>query len=109
MYNRYIPEQEYDAWTRAEAPPAGGPSPGSGRRGGGPLERLLSGGEGLGALWSGGEGRKLSGLLRALRLESLEAGDILLLLIVLYLLVEGEDLEPVLALGLVLLLGLGED
>ena len=51
----------------------------------------------------------LSGLLRALRLESLEAGDILLLLIVLYLLVEGEDLEPVLALGLVLLLGLGED
>ena len=54
------------------------------------------------------EGSGLSGLLKTLRLDSLDAGDILLLLIILYLLVEGDDLDLVIALGAVLLMGLGE-
>ena len=40
--------------------------------------------------------------------EKLDSGDILLMLIVLYLLVEGDDMELVIALGLVLLMGFGE-
>ena len=104
MYNRYLPGDETFAWTRAgevsegrSAPgPSGSAPPGQG---------LLSG---LSALWGGGEGQGPARLLRAAVPEGWDAGDLLLLLIVLYLLVEGEDLEPVLALGLVLLLGLGE-
>ena len=41
-------------------------------------------------------------------LEDLDSGDLLLLLIVLLLLWEGDDLELVIALGLVLILGLGD-
>ena len=57
-----------------------------------------------------GEGRSggLGGLLKALKLEDLDSGDLLLLLIVLLLLWEGDDLELVIALGLVLILGLGD-
>ena len=105
MYNRYIPGDETFAWTRAGEAPEYRSAPGPDRgvsRGQGPLS-------GLSALWSGGEGRGLSQLRRAGVPEGWDAGDLLLLLIVLYLLVEGEDLEPVLALGLVLLLGWGED
>ena len=40
-------------------------------------------------------------------LDSIDAGDILLLLIMLYLMAEGDDLELVIALGLTLLMGLG--
>ena len=50
----------------------------------------------------------LGGLLKALKLEDLDSGDLLLLLIVLLLLWEGDDLELVIALGLVLILGLGD-
>ena len=50
----------------------------------------------------------LGGLLRTLKLEDLDSGDLLLLLIVLLLLWEGDDLELVIALGLVLILGLGD-
>ena len=57
----------------------------------------------------GREGGGLSGLLKSLHLEKIDSGDILLLLIRLYLLVEGDDLELVIALGLVLLMGLGEE
>ena len=52
---------------------------------------------------SGGMG----GLLSALNLEELDNGDILLILIILFLLVEGDDLELIITLGLMLLLGLG--
>ena len=64
---------------------------------------------GLGALFSGGEGKGLSGLLKSLHLDRIDAGDVLLLLIILYLLVEGDELELVIALGLVLLMGLGDE
>ena len=104
MYNRYLPGDETFAWTRAGEAPEGRSAPGpSGSAP--PGQGLLSG---QSALWGGGEGQGLVRLLRAAVPEGWDAGDLLLLLIVLYLLVEGEDLEPVLALGLVLLLGLGE-
>ena len=71
-------------------PNPGGPSAG-GRAGGGNdlLSTLLSGGG-------------LSALKRRLHLDRMDAGELLLLLLVLYLLVEGEDLEPLLAVGLLL-------
>ena len=69
----------------------------------------MGGKEGAGNLFSSGEGSGgLSGLLKALKLEDIDPGDILLLLIILFLLVEGDDLELVIALGLVLLMGLGD-
>ena len=57
---------------------------------------------GLGNLFSGAEG-----LVSRLLPDGVDAGDILLLLIVLYLLAEGDDLDLVIALGLTLVLGLG--
>ena len=112
MYNRYIPKD--GAYTRVPVEePQEGPSagrgagdrperdcpPGTNRPSGGgfPLSDFLTG--------SGG----LTGLLKALRLENLDSGDILLLLIVLLLLLEGDNLELVIALGLVLILGLGDE
>ena len=55
----------------------------------------------------GGQGRWLTGLLKGLGLEDLDRGDILLLLILLLLLTDGDDLEPVITLGLLLLFSLG--
>ena len=96
MYNRYIPEDM--SYTQASPQPKGGPEPLQGWHRQPPirLPEFLTGKEGL------------SGLLKGLRLDKLDSGDILLLLITLYLLVEGEDMDLVLALGLVLLMGLGE-
>lgn len=48
----------------------------------------------------------LAGLLKGLKLEELDTGDILLLLILLFLFLEGDDLELIITLGLLLLLGL---
>lgn len=72
------------------------------------LSSLLSGKDGLGSLFSGKERGGLSGLLKTLKLDDIDTGDILLLLIILYLLVEGDDLELVIALGLVLIMGFGD-
>ena len=96
MYNRYIPraggyervavEEERDRNSESRQdrrpPPAGGPA-------------------------GGGHGAWLTGLLKSLGLEELDRGDILLLLILLLLLTDGDDLEPVITLGLLLLFGLG--
>lgn len=84
MYNRYIPNgTAYTRITQPEPPP--------------PLQGGTERSE-----------RPLSGLLRALRLEGLDTGDVLLLLILLLVFLEGDDLELVIALGLILLLGLGQ-
>lgn len=105
MYNRYIPEDTSYTRIEEERPPErpreAGKSP--------PIRfpDFLSGKEGL--LFRGGEGGGLSGLLKTLHLDNLDAGDILLLLIILYLLVEGEDLDLVIALGIVLFMGLWEE
>lgn len=69
---------------------------------------LLGGKDGLAALLSGKERGGLSSLLKTMHLDNIDTGDILLLLIILYLLVEGDDLELVIALGLVLIMGLGD-
>ena len=96
MYNRYIPraggyervaveeEQDRNSESRQDRrpPPAGGPA-------------------------GGGHGAWLTGLLKSLGLEELDRGDIFLLLILLLLLTDGDDLEPVITLGLLLLFGLG--
>mgnify|MGYP005764444563 CR=1 FL=1 len=98
MYNRYIPHSGgYERVVMEDGQPqgAGGehhqdrrPAPprgaGGGGRGGWRPRRLLSPG-----------------------LENLDRGDILLMLILLLLLTDGDDLEPVITLGLLLLFGLG--
>lgn len=101
MYNRYIPEDA--SYTPVEkTPPSSMPQSGSGlerhpRQSGFPLSSLFGGKDGL------------SGLLKTLHLDRFESGDILLLLIMLYLMAEGDDLELVIALGLTLIMGLGDD
>lgn len=55
------------------------------------------------------EGKKsggLAGILKILKLEELDTGDILLLLIMLFLFLEGDDMELVITLGLILVLSL---
>ena len=106
MYNRYIPPEGYTpvepaAESRSE-------SPGSGRNAS-PfsfLSSLLGGG---GARSGGEEGRKssgLSGILDRLGLGKLDRGDILLLLVLIYLFRETDDDEWLIILALVLLMGL---
>ncbi len=48
----------------------------------------------------------LSSLLKGLKLDSLDIGDLLLLCILLFLFLEGDDTELLIALGLLLVLGL---
>ena len=122
MYNRYIPNGASYTRVTVDEPVESSPGasqarephqkarPGDQRsqhtgrpRPGGPagfsLPSFLTG--------EGGSGG-LGGLLKALKMEDLDSGDLLLLLIVLLLLWEGDDLELVIALGLVLILGLGD-
>ena len=58
----------------------------------------------------GGEDKNagMAGILKSLHLEDLDSGDILLLLIVLLLFLEGDNMDLVITLGLMLLLGMGE-
>ena len=51
----------------------------------------------------------LDGVLKHFSLENFDTGDILLVLIILFLYLEGDNLELVITLGLMLLLGLGDD
>lgn len=48
----------------------------------------------------------LASILKGLKLDGLDTGDILLLLILLFLFLEGDDMELIITLGLMLLLGL---
>ena len=84
MYNRYIPNGT--AYTRISEPDPPPPSKHKAK------ESKSSG--------------LLSGLLKSLKLEELDTGDVLLLLILLLLFLEGDDMELVITLALVLLLGL---
>ena len=87
MYNRYIPNGT--AYTRVSEPEPSPPPPHGPEDGGGTPSGIVE------------------RLLRALKLEDLDAGDLLLLLILLLLFLDGDDWELPIALGLVLLLGLG--
>lgn len=118
-YNRYIPrDTDYipvgrENPTPRAAGPAGRERDGSRARAAAPppgLSALLGGREPLSALLSPDKGGKgLSSLLKALKLGDWDSGDLLLLLIILFLLAEGDDLELVIALGLALMMGLGEE
>lgn len=100
MYNRYIPKQ-----TRYEA--AGSPGPSSPPPSKGGLGSLLSG---LGRGGAGeGIGQTVSSILKSLHLDELDTGDILLALIVLFLILEdGDNLDLIITLGLMILFSLGE-
>lgn len=87
MYNRYIPSGS--SYTRVSEPDAPPPPP-------------------PGAQEDGRKPGLLDRLMKAVRLESLDTGDLLLLLILLLLFLDGDDWELPIALGLILLLGLGE-
>lgn len=118
MYNRYIPKNasytpvekngsgqsrpSYHVNRPVTASNRNGTKPGGNRRG------QPQGGFRLPSFLGTREAGGLSSLLNGLNLEELDSGDILLLLILLYLLVEGDDLELVIALGLVLIMGLGD-
>ena len=65
-------------------------------------------GEGSGTSFLGDKSVGLKSLLRVLKLEDVDSGDLLLLLIILLLLTDGDELDMVIALGLMLLLGLGD-
>ena len=106
MYNRFIPEEVSFTQVEETAPI----SPPSSDIGPGEQTRLPEFFGGKGELFSSGrEGGGLSGLLKGLHLEHFDSGDLLLLLILLYLLKEGDDLDLVIALGVVLLMGIGEE
>lgn len=133
MYNRYIPKDT--AFLPTDGPEEGGhlrrenwehqpsrtigergPSqtqhtpPKSGAGGAAGLASLLSGKEGvLSLLTRQSGGKSLTSALKTLKLGDWDSGDLLLLLIVLLLLTEGDDLELVIALGLALMMGLGEE
>ena len=104
MYNRYIPQEGYTpvepvSESRAESTDSGQKSSPFSF-----LSSLLGGGSPKGE-----EGRKSSGLssiLDKLGLGKLDHGDILLLLVLIYLFRETEDNEWLIILALVLLMGL---
>ena len=119
MYNRYIPSADgYVRVTEEDAPepPRGTPLREETPREEPPRAAYHSAGrELLDRLTAplkrlGGEEKNagLSGILKAFDLEELDSGDVLLVLIILLLLLEGDDLEPVIALGLMLLFSLND-
>lgn len=110
MYNRYIPQNTNyapvsspsPAPRRAAADATGGGNGGLSGMLRGILQRAKSG-EGSGV------SHALSSALKTVGLKELDTGDILLALIVLLLILEdGDDLDVLITLGLMILLNLGE-
>lgn len=96
MYNRYIPNQA--RYEPAAAPPPHRPPSKGGL---GTLLGNLGGGDGI--------GQNVSALLKTFHLDDLDTGDILLALIVLFLILEdGDNLDLIITLGLMILFSLGE-
>ena len=58
---------------------------------------------------TGGIRDTLGGIFKDFSLKNLDSGDILLLLIILFLFLEGDNLDLVIALGLMFLLGFGSE
>lgn len=121
MYNRYIPNGAQ--YHPVEPPPRGGHSGHSGSHSGHHGGPSSSGSPnrrpgGLGGLLNGllqgargedGGNQAIDSLLKSFHLESLDTGDILLALIVLFLILEdGDDLDLIITLGLMILFSLGE-
>jgi hypothetical protein len=108
MYNRYLdqaPPPEAVLPAEPEPPEHRQPSPASASR---PRPASRSPEHLLGDL-SSSLGDLLGGVSKHFSLGGLDTGDILLVLIILFLFLEGDDLELVITLGLMLLLGLGDD
>ncbi len=103
MYNRYIPSGT--SYTRILEEDAAPFRPSEREPGPPPREPQ---GEPLQPEPESAEKKKggLAGLLKGLKLDGLDTGDILLLLILLFLFLEGDDMELIITLGLLLLLGL---
>ena len=107
MYNHYISQDSsYGPIPhQQETPPPPPPRKVGNGRLSGLLGRLLQGEQGDG----GKVGQALSSLLKSAGFQELDTGDILLALIVLFLILEdGDDLELLIALGLMLVFHLGE-
>lgn len=122
MYNRYIPaENRYETvgkeWESEEkAKGKRGYSDGA-PRGQRPVgEGPVRGKGGLGSIFGGlgdglgdGIGQTVESLLRSFHLENIDTGDILLALIVLFLILEdGDNLDLIITLGLMILFSLGD-
>ena len=111
MYNRYI-RNDAGVYQRVTVPD--GPPPGQGPPPPPPPEQgpLPGGGDGPPPPRGGGSGPGgsppkrgfLSGLLSRLRLDEMDTGDLLLLLIIFLLFKDGEDEEMLIALGLLRIL-----
>lgn len=97
MYNHYQNSCDY---IPVETGPSVRPSPPDAREHRTPTAPPIGTGSSLQQLFSGIAG--------TLKFDRFDTGDILLVLIILFLLLEGDNLELIITLGLVLLLGLGE-
>ncbi|MFQ9916216.1 MAG: hypothetical protein ACLRWQ_07340 [Flavonifractor plautii] len=96
MYNRYIPNgASYTRVLEEDAPPTQTVPPDAP-----PPEPDAE------ALESAKPASGLGKLLRGLKLDGLDTGDVLLLLILLFLFLEGDDMELVITLGLLLCAGI---
>lgn len=93
MYNHYIPQGDYVP----TAPQEGGGADRREPKGGGLLSSLFGGGGGL---------PKPDGILKALHLDRFDKGDILLILVLVYLFMESDDEDWLIVLALVVLMGL---
>ena len=99
MYNRYIPGAGgYTRIPEEDAPPV--------RREAPPHDDSLFPPHSDSPSTAEKSAGALSSLLKSLKLDHLDSGDVLLLLILLFLFMEGDDVELMITLGLLLLLGL---
>ena len=112
MYNRYIPGTNGYSHVVDDPSRSGGQQATSGQRAGQthPPSHGRRGSAGR-PPFLGGEDKNagIAGILKSLHLEDLDSGDVLLLLIILLVFLEGDNIEMVITLGLMLLLGLGEE
>lgn len=104
MYNRYIPNgATYQRIPEEDAPPFQPPAAETQAPAG--QEPAPKADEAAAAEEKNG-GRALTSLLKGLDLKGIDTGDVLLLLILLFLFLDGSDTELLITLGLILLLGL---
>ena len=103
MYNRYM-DGTFSPLNTGASPHA--PEPG--RQDPAQQSHPTRSGDLLGEM-TGGISRLLGGVFKQFSLEDLDTGDILLVLIILFLFLEGDNLELVITLGLMLLFGLKDD
>lgn len=105
MYNRYCPREGYHGLEPEPGPSPSSVSSGGGLGGLGSLAGRLSGL--LSSLLGGAKNAGGTGIFDRLGLAHLDKGDILLVLILVYLFRESQDEEWLIILALVLLMGLG--